>query len=135
MITITVDRIGEHDEQTYGVLRIGRRPRFVTCEDIWRENQREVSCIPCGEYLCVEYDSPRFGRTYLVDGVPDRSGILFHPGNNHVDTRGCILVGSSFASESGASGITNSRSAFTSFLRLLKNEKQFELVIRNLSKD
>lgn len=133
---IILDRVGEDDEQTYGVLKIGEggsfRPRFVTCEDLWKGNQRNLSCIPVGTYRCVEHESPAFGWTYLVTCVPGRSHILFHPGNSHEDTRGCILVGSSYASEYGGSGIVGSRVAFGKFLRLLRDVREFELTIRNL---
>lgn len=137
MIQVTLYRIGEFDEQTYGVLAIGEggnaRPRFVTIEDIWRENERNVSCIPPGSYTCREYSSPTFGETYIVDRVPNRSGILFHAGNSHEDTRGCILVGSSYAAELGSSGIVNSKLGFAKFLRLLKGVKEFTLTVKDLS--
>lgn len=136
MIQVILDRIGEFDGQTYGVLTIGEgesaRPRFVTIEDIWRDNQRNVSCIPVGEYTCREYDSPTFGPTFIVDRVPGRSGILFHPGNNHVDTQGCILVGSSYNPDIGGSGIINSRLGFAKFLMLLKGVATFTLRVRDL---
>jgi hypothetical protein len=132
MIQIILDRIGEDEEQTYGVLKIGGRPRFVTCEDKWRKNQRNVSCIPCGRYICIEHDSPKFGWTYLVTDVPGRSHILFHAGNTHVDTRGCILVGSSFNHVPGRAGIVSSRAAFGHFIQLLRDVASFELVVRDL---
>lgn len=135
MIQVILDRIGEFDGQTYGVLKIGGRPRFCTVEDTWKENQRNISCIPVGVYTCSEHYSPKFGPTFVVDSVPGRSGILFHSGNNHEDTRGCILVGSSFNPELGGSGIVNSRSGFGQFLRLLKSEKSFQLIVRDLSRD
>lgn len=134
MIQVILYRIGEFDEQTYGVLAFGKRPRFVTVEDLWKENQRNISCIPVGSYTARAYDSPSFGETYIVDNVPGRSGILFHPGNSHADTRGCILVGSSYASEPGSSGIVNSRVAFAKFLRLLKDVSEFNLDVRDLSR-
>lgn len=129
---VIIDRIIESDSQTYGVLIIGNRPRFVTLEEAWRDNQRKISCIPPGIYTCVEHESPKFGWTYLVTDVPDRSDILFHPGNTALDTEGCILVGSSFNPDLGAAGITNSKIAFMKFLRLLRNEKSFQLVIQGV---
>ena len=42
--------------------------------------------------LTVTY-SPKFKRPLpLVNGVPDRSGIRFHPGTRPEHSRGCILV-------------------------------------------
>ncbi len=129
MIQVGLYRVSEHDGETYGVLMLNGRPRFVTLEEAWKDNKPNISCIPVGNYLCSAYQSARFGSTYIVDNVPGRSGILFHPGNTALDTQGCILVGSSYNAQLGLSGINNSRPAFLNFLRLLKDQNEFELII------
>jgi len=68
-----------------------------TLENPWIDNQRNISCIPEGEYE-VRIRLPRESATrdylhLLVQDVPDRSYILFHRGNYPKDTEGCILVG------------------------------------------
>ena len=68
-----------------------------TLENPWLDNQRNISCIPEGEYK-VRLRLPResASRDYLhllVQDVPNRDWILFHRGNTAKDTRGCILVG------------------------------------------
>ncbi len=126
---IELVRVREWDGAVYGVLVIAGRPRFVTLEEAWRGNERNVSCIPLGKYRCIEYVSKKFGSTYLVEKVPGRDGILFHWGNTARDTQGCILVGSSFNPELGGNGITNSVKAFFRFMQLLKGAKEFELEI------
>jgi hypothetical protein len=68
-----------------------------TLENAWLDNQRNISCIPEGEYK-VRLRLPResASRDYLhllVEDVENRSYILFHRGNTAKDTRGCILVG------------------------------------------
>jgi len=68
-----------------------------TLENPWLDNQRNISCIPKGEYK-VRLRLPRESATrdyvhLLVEDVENRSYILFHRGNNAKDTRGCILVG------------------------------------------
>lgn len=64
------------------------------------DNQQHVSCIPPGEYNCVRIHSRKFGISYLLEDVPDRSEIMLHIGNyatgDKVDTSGCILVGLEF---------------------------------------
>ena len=70
-------------------------------EPPWRDNRRNVSCIPEGDYEVRPHVSPRFGRCLLVAGVPDRSHILVHAGNVggdrergwHTHTLGCLLPG------------------------------------------
>ena len=68
-----------------------------TLENPWLDNQRNISCIPEGEYK-VRLRLPRESATrdyihLLVQDVPNRDWILFHRGNTAKDTRGCILVG------------------------------------------
>mgnify|MGYP003124346176 CR=1 FL=1 len=68
-----------------------------TLENPWLDNQRNISCIPEGEYK-VRLRLPRESATrdyihLLVEDVENRSYILFHRGNTAKDTRGCILVG------------------------------------------
>lgn len=128
---IELIRVREDGNSTYGVLCINSIPRFVTLEDLWRGNARQVSCIPKGEYICIKHLSPKFGWTYLVLDVPDRSDILFHCGNTDRDTSGCILLGSCFNSEEGGEGIIGSRIAFEAFKLLLKDESSFKLQIRD----
>lgn len=72
-----------------------------TMEPPWRQNARNLSCIPPGHYRVLPHLSPRFGRCLLVDGVENRTHILFHAGNLGGDRRrgwkshtlGCILPG------------------------------------------
>lgn len=59
----------------------------------WRDNTRNVSCIPEGEYRCDVFRSERWDKVYEVQNVPGRSAILFHPGNTTADIEGCILLG------------------------------------------
>ncbi len=66
-----------------------------------RDNLTGKSCIIADEYLCVWQLSPKYGWCYEITGVPDRSRILFHPGNlaGNIDlgykthTLGCQLPG------------------------------------------
>ena len=55
---------------------------------------RPGSAIPVGTYKVGIYPSPHFGRLMpLLEGIPGRSEIEIHWGNDVEDTRGCILVG------------------------------------------
>ncbi len=70
-------------------------------EPPWRDNRRNRSCIPAGDYEARPHVSPRFGRCLLVAAVPDRTHILVHAGNVggdrdrglHTHTLGCLLPG------------------------------------------
>ena len=122
-------RVSRTAEATYGVLLWSGVPFAVTLEDAWRDNAREVSCIPAGTYACKRVDSPRFGDTFEITDVPGRSHILFHRGNTEADTKGCVLVGESFNPVAGRPGITASNEGFSEFLRLTQDTLEFQFEI------
>lgn len=130
MITVTVTRIGEFQNATFGVLSIEGRPLFVTLEDAWRNNEKMVSCIPKGKYKLTAHTSPKFGKCYLVNDVPNRSHILIHAGNTHHDTLGCILIGQMFNPDGQQSSILQSRSAMQKFMQLMSNKETAEIEIK-----
>lgn len=122
-------RVSEYNGATLGVLCVDDVPEFVTLEDAWRDNERMISCIPVGRYTVVPRNSPKFGRTYQVENVPERDHILFHAGNTHKDTHGCILLGMQFGRVGSESAILASRSAFNRFLDLMAGTPEAELVV------
>jgi hypothetical protein len=86
----------------------------------WKDNARNVSCIPVGEYDCAHMYSPRFlRRLYRVLEVPGRDGILFHSGNVAGDksiglrseVEGCILLGLSVGALHGQRAVLSSAEA------------------------
>ena len=85
------------EESTVGELFLNGERICDTLENPYLDNQRNISCIPEGEYP-VRIRLPRESaiRDYmhlLVKDVKDRDYILFHIGNTAKDTSGCILVG------------------------------------------
>ena len=57
----------------------------------WLNNQRNVSCIPEGEYELKARFSPKFSHHLHIVDVTGRSLILLHPANNAKrELRGCI---------------------------------------------
>ena len=89
------------DEGTRGALTMPGLDPLAIMEPPWRDNWRNVSCIPTGIYEVVPHLSPRHRRCLLVMDVPERSHILFHGGNlggdeglgYHTHTAGCLLPG------------------------------------------
>jgi hypothetical protein len=84
----------------------------------WHNNQRRISHIPEGVYEVVRHQSPRFGDCFLVKDVPGRDHILFHKGNYHRDTLGCILVGEYRGTDidgDGFNDLVNSSKTFNKF--------------------
>lgn len=120
-------RIFDNGEATYGCLVHEGRPRWLTVELPWRNNERKVSCIPPGDYPCMRYKSYQHGDTYLVTEVPGRSLIMFHPGNSSVDTKGCILPGMEFSRVGESWGIARSRKAHLELMLAFKDIPEFTL--------
>lgn len=126
MRIITLTRIKQDKDKTVGILAVSAWT-FATLELPWRDNKRGISCIPAGEYICRRVDSPRFGETFEVCDVPDRSAILFHAGNSAPrDTRGCILVGKELRGDC----LLCSRIAMKEFLDITKAMNEFKLIIK-----
>ena len=104
-----------------------------TLENPWMDNQRNISCIPEGEYD-VRIRLPRESATreymhLLVKGVPNRDYILFHIGNTAKDTSGCILVG--LGSQQNI--VQNSRLAMDLLMKEIINlgGENINLIIKN----
>jgi len=122
-------RVTEHNGATLGVLCIDDSPEMVTLEDAWRDNERQISCIPQGRYKIKLHRSPRFGLTYQIMDVPERSQILFHAGNTHKDTHGCVLLGLQYGKLDKDTAILASKSAFTKFMELMNGVAEAQLII------
>lgn len=76
---------------TNSQLLVDGSPLGFTIELPWAGNARQISCIPEGTYNVVKRTSAKYGRHLLVEKVPNRSLILFHPANNaKTELRGCI---------------------------------------------
>ena len=90
------------DQGTFSVLyRADTGERVCDLLELpWRENRRQVSCIPPGSYELRPWSSPKFRRALEVVGVPVRTAILIHGGNLAGDvergwrthSRGCPLA-------------------------------------------
>jgi hypothetical protein len=86
-------------EGTNGTLFCSKKPydfaqdKFLchTIELPWRNNKRNIYCIPEGIYQIETRFSKRFQHHLILKNVKSRSFILFHPANNTLkDMEGCI---------------------------------------------
>ncbi len=129
MLVLELIRIGSSQRGTFGVLRHGQVPFVLTLERPWADNERDISCIPAGRYRCRRLHSPKFGNTYEITEVPNRTHVLFHSGNTIEDTQGCILLGEEFSGTWDRPMIVSSRRGFLEFMRYLDGALEFDLVI------
>ena len=124
-----LERFAYLPEATLGKLTV-KDNVFWIAERPWRGNKKEISCIPTGTYTCKQYTSQRFGETFEVCDVPNRTYILFHVGNfPEKDSHGCLLVGSSLMPEKPA--VSSSKVAMTKFREVLKDVEAFELKVKD----
>ena len=120
-------------ESTIGKLFINGESFCDTLENPWLDNQRNISCIPEGQYK-VRLRLPRESATrdylhLLVQDVPNRDWILVHIGNYPSQTQGCILVGNGREQDA----VNNSRLAMDLVIKEILNleGENINLIIKN----
>lgn len=128
-MTIVLARVARSESGTFGVLVHDYIPFAVTLELPWRANGEGDSCIPSGDYTCRRIRSPKFGETFEVCDVPNRSHILLHRGNAIPDTQGCILVAEEFTVLDGNPAIGRSKQGFDELLDRVTELDSFMLSI------
>ena len=129
--------IANNPDGVPGVLIKGVDILCMTLEEEWKDNARNISCIPEGSYVCKRVTRPSGQVTFEVTGVIGRTGILFHTGNTEEDTQGCILLGMEFGKkivqdedsgerrEKFAIKPETSKPAFEKFMALMGDRQTF----------
>lgn len=80
-----------HPEGCNGLLSYQGKLICETIELPWRDNKRNISCIPEGAYSLVKRMHFRHGLQLAVVNVPNREAILIHPANFALrELQGCI---------------------------------------------
>ena len=121
------------DTSTIGKLYLNGEYMCDTLENPWLDNQKNISCIPYGQYnVRLRLARESATRDYLhllVQEVPNRSYILFHIGNTAKDTQGCILVGLKREQDF----VSNSRLAMDLLMKEIINlgGEDLHLIIKN----
>ena len=69
----------------------------LTLELPWKDNKRNISCIPEGVYWvkkrkASESPTKKYDH-FIIENVPNRSYCLWHGGNYNTQIQGCILIG------------------------------------------
>jgi hypothetical protein len=128
---LILKRIAMSDHGTFGVLIDDHAPLALTLERPWLRNGKNVSCIPEGNYICKRILSPKFGDTFEIKDVPERTHILFHAGNTMDHTKGCVLVGQRFGSLGEKTAVLLSRDGFGELMQRLKGTDEFLLKVES----
>jgi hypothetical protein len=121
-VELMLNRSSFNANSTQGSLSIDGSFQCYTLE-LPNVDGRPGSCIPQGRYKVVLAPSPKFiakgesdswvheyaNQMPHLEGIPGRSLIMIHWGNNPRDTEGCILVGQNQSVDE----VENSRTAFS----------------------
>ena len=139
MKIITIRRVYYYPEDgTFGIIDDDGTIFGLTVELSWKQNQKKISCIPDGEYVCKRIQSPTFGNTFEVTNVPNRTEILFHIANTVLDLEGCIGIGENFNSYKSKVAVLGSGNrpgeGFLEFKSRLSGHNEFKLVIEKMVK-
>ena len=129
MKIVELIRLEESGQGTIGVLKINKKVFCYTLEPADRLNKPNESCIPVQQYICRRVRSPKFGETFMIAGVPNRTNILYHAGNVAGDTLGCILLGQTVGKLKGQRAVLNSGKTFELFMLLMSGAQTFHLTI------
>ncbi len=122
MQILNLVRTESGEQGTFGKLIVADKV-YTTIELPWEDNERSVSCIPYGEYMCTWVDSPRFGMSYEINDVEGRTHILMHAGNwagdkaagYRTDSDGCVIIGTERAVIHGQKAVASSKAALARF--------------------
>lgn len=123
-------RYSRTPKYTRGLFSIGGET-FYTIEPPWKDNQRNISCIPSGEYNVVYLPrsaSGKYKRVFHILNVADRGGILIHKGNLVKHTLGCLILGSRPGLLGGQAAVLSSATAMNN-LREITGCESFKLTI------
>lgn len=130
MKTLFLRRIGS-SIGTFGTLLEDDIPIIVILEPPDKNNEKNISCIPEGSYICKRVKSKTYGITFQIMKVDNRTKIRFHWGNWIKNTKGCPLTGEGFRKLSGKPAVTYSKRAFKAFMDHLKGVDIFALTVQN----
>lgn len=105
-----------------------------TLELPWKENKRNISCIPKGSYIVrkrkAEESPSRAYDHFMVQDVPNRSYILWHAGNYNTDIKGCILMGQYYLdlNKDGQLDVVKTKYTIDLLYRILPDEFEFTII-------
>ncbi len=129
----TLTRLTDNGVQTLGKMTLWRNGQSMTVDTLelpWKNNERNVSCVPKGTYL-MKWKPYKKTFHYEAQEVPLRDGIFQHKGNYFTDILGCILVGTKPAdiNKDGQIDVTSSGPTLAA-VEALMNKEDYLLTIQ-----
>jgi hypothetical protein len=114
------------EKQTPGGIYIDGKEVVKTLELPWKNNKKNISCIPEGSYTVRKrpgHEKRPYEHFHIMN-VPGRAWILIHPGTYVWNVLGCIMPGLEFAdlNRDGLVDVIHSKTALKKLLELLPGE-------------
>ncbi len=140
-IILELNRTFENESTTFGTLAKVRKgiykdPICNIIENKWDNNKQDISCIPPGIYTIYKgltNTTTIDGKSFFIEGIVNRTLIVFHIGNTHLDTKGCPMPVSSFGrlTVKGVSilGGYSSKTAFSNLMVVLSEVEEATLIV------
>ncbi len=100
----------------------------------WRDNQKNVSCVPSGVYTVVFEPSNRFKMNlWELKNVPNREECKIHSANHWHQLNGCIAPGKKLIDfdKDGYLDVTDSYNTLMELHEVLKNVTETTIEIIN----
>lgn len=134
MIEGLLTRNQKFNDRILGILEIFEDSKMIfrcyTLELPWKNNARQISCIPTGTYDVVPRYTQKYKNHFHVLNVPKRSYILLHSGNLPTQTRGCVICGLSKFDIDGDKipDVANSKECMKQMTELIKAKWMLKIV-------
>ena len=130
-------RLKDNGVQTTGILSVIDDDVIIyTCKTLelpWKENEKNISCIPPGKYPIKHRESKKYGKHLHVTKVPKRTYILVHSANFFHQLQGCIAVGKEFIhiDDDKQVDINESRLTLKRLISLLAEGEEHTIIIKD----
>ena len=141
MKRIEINRLSDDGTQTLGELRVIEEGKVIyeckTLELPYKDNSRNISCIPEGTYKVTRRFSEKYRHHFLINEVPNRSFILIHPANYYSQLRGCIAVGAEFKkiNEDNYLDVADSKKTLLDLLKLITDDAELSISYNKLKSE
>jgi hypothetical protein len=100
-MNITLKRTQSDDTCTRGIIMLEDGTTIYSLELPWKNNEKDVSCVPSGVYQLIPYTSPKHDSTWYLENAElgvggygvERSFCEIHSANWARQLEGCIALG------------------------------------------
>ncbi|MFA7520450.1 DUF5675 family protein [Shewanella sp.] len=122
---IRIVRVEKSEDGLIGVLTIDGK---ALCFTLQPDPTDIHFSIPAGNYLCKRFHGAKWKDTFEII-VAGHKDLLFHILNVENESKGCIGLGEQIGELNGKRAILASGVAFSSFMKIMGNDQECNLVI------